>query len=660
MPKALQLMLGAVALALPQAGIADDAKAPVRLEITSRAVAFDGRTFGQYGPYERIAGIAHFRIDPKAPANQGIVDLALAPRDADGLVGYDVDVVMLRPRDGTKARRVLLYDVVNRGIKLLAMFTGGNSAAVVDPIDPGDGLLMRQGYTLVWSGWQSDIAAKDQLGRPMIAARFPIATDGGKPLTGRTSTEAIFDNTTSNGITLPYPAASLDQGQARLLVSAVTGSPRETIAPSDWRFIDDRHITFTRPKSMDAGAIFRFEYVAKDPVVMGLGFSATRDLVSFLRHATAAQGNPLADIAAAPCERDAGKACVNPAGGAFSATIAFGGSQSARYLRDYLWQGFNRDLSGRRVFDGVIPFIPGARQTFTNFRFAEPGRFSRQHEDHDVPGFTFPYTYATLTDPVTGRTDGILKACAATGTCPKLFHIDTSGEFWQAGASLVGTGGTDGDVALPANVRAYMIAGGAHAPGLTMPSCRYPANSLNYTPVVRALLLDMVDWVAGRQDPPASRWPNLAKGELQPIAALRPPQVPAAGLIWPKVFNQPIPPAGKRPWPQYVPAVDPDGNDAPGIRMPQLAAPLGTYLGWNLRKAGFGEGDLCLLSGTYLPFAADAASRSGDSRASLAERYRTPGARAARFNQAVEALRRDRLLLEEDAAALGRQTASAK
>lgn len=631
---ASRFLLAAAALAVPHLARAEEAKAPVRIEVSSRITAFEGKTFGDYGPYERIAGVAHLRIDPDAPANRGIVDLALAPRAADGLVDYDVDVVILRPKDGAKARRVLLYDVVNRGMKLLSMFTGGAPMSRFDPIDPGDGLLLRQGYTLVWSGWQGDIPARPG----MIGARFPVATDHGKPITGTVSTEAIFDDATSNRITLPYRANSLDQATARLTVRAVTNSPAQVMPASQWHFDDDRHVTLTRPAGMDAGAIYRLDYVARDPVVMGLGFSATRDLIAFLRHGTAAQGNPLADIAAAPCEKDAKGACANPKGGAFSETIAFGASQSGRYLRDFLWQGFNRDLAGGRVFDGVIPFIPGARQTFTNYRFAEPGRFSRQHEDHDVPGFGFPFTYATLTDRVTGRSDGILKACTASGTCPKLFHVDTSGEFWQAGASLVGTGGTDRDVALPANARAYMIAGGAHAPGMTMPACRYPANPLNYTPVIRALLLDMVEWTAGRREPPASRWPSLARGELKPIGALNPPQ---GDIAWPKVFNQPIPPAGKPAWPQYVPAVDAAGNDASGIRLPQVEVPTGTYLGWNARKPGYGEGDLCLIFGSYVPFATDA-------RKSPAQGY-SPEQSAAARSRAAAALATDHLILDDDA-----------
>jgi hypothetical protein len=641
MPSLRHLLMLLLALALPQAAQAKAAEPSVRLEITSRAPAFGGREFGSHGSYEQITGKAHMRIDPRAPANRGIVDLDLAPRAADGMVEYDVDFVIQRPADPAKARRVMLYEVVNRGMRLMAMMSGGSP----NPANPGDGLLQRQGYTLVASGWQGDIASK-----ALVGARFPIASDHGKPVTGKISTETIFENTTSKRITLPYPVGGDDPAQTRLTVRAVADSAPQTL--TTWRFIDDRHIEIERPAGFDAGAIYRFEYIAKDPWVMGLGFAATRDFIAWLRHAPAAQGNPLADIAQAPCERTARGACANPQGGVFSSAVAFGGSQSGRYLRDFLWQGFNRDLAGRRVFDGVIPFIPGARRTFTNFRFAEPGRFSRQHEDHDVPGFTFPFTYASLTDPNTGRIDGVLRACSATATCPKIFHIDTSAEFWQAGSSLIGTGGTGRDVPLPANVRAYMIAGGAHAPGMVMPGCAYPANRLNYSSIVRAMLLAMAEWTTKGTRPPASRWPSLTRGELKPIEALRGPQVPAAGLVWPKVVNRPIPPAGKPAWPIYAPVIDADGNDLPGIRLPQIAVPSGSYLGWNLRKAGYGEGDLCLLAGSYLPFAKDAASRGGDSRAALAERYPAAGDREARFRAAAAALQAQGFLLPEDASKL--------
>jgi hypothetical protein len=640
----------AAALVLATATMAQaaPAKPSVRIEITSRTPAYGGAAFGEAGPYDKLTGVAHMRIDPKAPANRGVVDLAQAPRAADGLVDYDVDIVILRPRDAAKARRVMIYDVVNRGVKTApAMLNGGSFTSMESAKDAGDAFALRYGYTLVFSGWQGDVAAPN-----MIGARFPVATDGGRPITGRVSTEAVFDDLKRNRVTLPYAAASLDPASLQVSVRARADDAPRTLAPGDARFDDARHVTLTRPADMDAGAIYQVSYIARDPKVMGLGFASVRDLVAFLRHADAAAGNPLADIAAAPCEQTASGGCANAGEGVFNSAVAFGVSQSGRYLRDFVWQGFNRDLDGGRVFDGVIAMVPGGRRTFTNVRFAEPGRFSRQHEDHAVPGFDFPFTYATLRDPVTGKTDGVLARCSADGTCPKVFHIDTSAEFWQAGASLVGTGGTDHDVALPANVRAYMITGGAHAPTMTAPACQSPANPMLYTPLVRGLTARMIDWTLERQPPPASRWPSLAEGELVPVEALKAPDLSAVGLTWPKVVNRPIPPAGSQSvWPVQVPVVDADGNDRPGVRMPQLAAPDGTYLGWNLRKPGYAAGDLCLIFGAYAPFAQDAAARGADPRASLAERYPN-GERAAKLQAAAAELGREGFLLKEDVAAL--------
>jgi hypothetical protein len=610
---------------------------PVILELNSRAAAFGGAALGDRGVYETLTGVAHMMIDPQAPANRGIVDLGLAPRDALGWVHYDVDVVILRPRDPKQARRVLVYDVVNRGSKLISQGGGGAPGVA----DAGAMYLARRGFTVVWSGWQGDLPQ----GRG-IGARFPVATDHGRPVTGRIAPETIFDAPDGDRITLPYPAASLNQVAARLSVRQRQGDPERFIATADWHYEDDGHIALKRPENMDAGAIYRFSYVARDPKVMGLGFASVRELIAFLRHGAATQGNPLADIGAAPCERDATGTCANPGGGVFNTTVAFGISQSGRYLRDFLWQGFNRDLNGGRVFDGMMPIIAGGRRTYTNLRFAQPGSFSRQHEDHDVPGFDFPFTYGTMRDSVTGKTDGILSRCTADKTCPKLIHVDTSGEFWQAGSSLVGTGGTDHDVVLPANVRAFMLTGGTHAPGMVQMSCQSAANPLGHTPVTQALVIDLIDWAAGRQDPPASRWPRVSDGTLVPLASLKTPDLHAIGVTWPTVVNAPQSPAGTRGWPVLVPSVDGDGNDVAGVRLPEMVASVATYVGWNLRKAGFAPGELCSLFGSYFPFAKDAVSRGSDPRPSLAERYGETS-RENLMNAAAAALRRDRLLLGE-------------
>jgi hypothetical protein len=506
------------------------------------------------------------------------------------------------------------------------------------PADAGDGLTLRRGHVMVIAGWQADVA-----GPHLLAAHFPVTkAKDGSPITGRISGDFVFDDATSQKIALPYPAASLDPGAVTITVRQHTADAPQPLPAGSWRFDDERHLTVTRPASMDAGAIYRVTYTARDPIVAGLGFTVARDLLTFLRRGSPEQGNPLADLRA----RD-------PANGAFDTVIGFGPSQSGRYLRDFLYLGFNQGLDGRRVFDGVFSLIPGGRRTFTNYRFAEPGRFSRQHEDHDVPGFDFPFTYATLRDPVTGRTDGLLARCTESGTCPRIMQVDTSAEYWQAGASLVATGGTDHDVPLPDGVRAYMIAGAAHAPGMTMPACTLPPNPLNYAPAVRALMERLVDWTLGRRDPPPSRIPQLADGTLKPLDALAPPDLSAAGIMWPKVLNHPIPPAdAPRNWPVEVPAVDADGLDSAGVHLPDVAVPNGTYLGWNLRRQGYAPGDLCLVFGSFVPFAKDAAARGGDPRRSMAERY-PADTRAAKLREASDRLVQEGFLLPEDAAKVG-------
>lgn len=594
------------------------ASAQVRLELSERSVAFEGRSFGAAGIYEKLIGIARLEIDPGQAANRGIVDLEHAPSDADGMVRYDVDVEIWRPRDPAPGRRVMIYEVVNRGSRLIPMMTGEGPGGA-----DGD-FLMRQGYTIVWSGWQGDIADP-----ALIGARLPAATGADGPLTGPVGVDAIFDDLTTDSIALPYTAATLDQATARLTVRQLADDPEREMSPSQWRFVDDRRIVLVRPADMDAGAIYRFDYVARDPKVMGLGFAAVRDLVAWLRHAPAAEGNPLADTS-------------------FDTAIAIGISQSGRYLRDYLWQGFNRDLGGNTVFDGMISMIPGGRRSFTNFRFAEPGRFSRQHEEHDVPGFDFPFAYSAVEDPVTGKTDSILARCEADGSAPKIFHLDTSGEFWQAGASLVGTGGTERDLDFPDNIRAYLIAGGSHGPNMTLPICRSPANPLVYGSTVRALIVALVEWARDGKEPPPSRWPRIDRGELVTVEALDHPDLSAVGIDWPKVINRPIAPAGSQGWPVLVPIVDADGTDLPGIRLPEVAAPTGSYLPWNLRRDGYAPGDMCFVFGAWSPFAKDAATRGEDPRLSLEERY-AKKARAGLLRESIEALRKDRLLLDEDA-----------
>ena len=612
-----------LAVVVGGASLAQPVEAPAvrveRFELRSRSDAFGGASFGTVGAYERVDAVAHVTLDPAHAANRSIADLALAPRDAAGRVAYDTDVTILRPKDAAASNRALLFEVVNRGNRLAlgVLNDAPRGAGLDDRAGAGNGFVFEQGYTLVWAGWQADVA-----GTGLMSARFPIARENGTAITGRVQVEVVFDHTDQPGrIALPYPAASLDAAQATLTVRPRQPDAPRALPASAFRFSGERTLEVTRPADMDAGAIYELVYLARDPVVTGIGFAATRDVVSFLRREAA-------DASGVP----------NPLAGQIDRALAIGFSQSGRYLRDWLWQGFHVDAEGRPVFDGVLPYIAGARKTWTNARWAQPGRFSRQHEEHRVAGNQFPFTYAVTTDPVTGTRDGILARCEATKTCPKLMHVDTSAEFWQAGASLVGTDGAGHDIAFPENVRAYMLAGAAHAPGMVSPACELPPNPITYGAIARALLVAMERWVRSASEPPASVWPHLGRGELVKAPGSAPRPNPVEQIDYARV----PPVVTGTGWRVLVPTVDSEGNDLPGIALHSLQEKRGAYLGWNVRKDGFAHGELCFLFGGFR----DHAPRSSLFRATRETR------RGVDQVEALRDLQGEQLFLEKDANAL--------
>jgi hypothetical protein len=410
---------------------------------------------------------------------------------------------------------------------------------------------------------------------------------------------------------------------------------------------------------------------------MGLGFAAVRDFVSFLRHRAAddlGTPNPLAGAGRGEDEEEDDDPTV------ISRAYAFGSSQSGRFLRDYLWQGFNEDEAGRIVFDAMIPHIAGSRKTFTNFEFSQPGWWSKQHENHLQPGDQFPFTYATITDPVSGRTDGILARCEATGhgeddgdhghqhrrnSCPKIMQIDGSAEFWQARASLVVTNGAGQEVPLPSNVRAYLITGTNHGGGTGAAFYAFCANTPSpvlLNPPQRALLVDLHEWVTHGVPPPASRYPSVRDGTLAPTlprSELGFPDIP--GVTYSGLFNYLFvtdysvqPPTTESEYLVLQPKVAEDGNEISGIRQPIVSVSVATYTGWNLRRPGDGAPDLCTGAGSMFPFPATQADRvaSGDPRLSIEERYPTHQSYVDAVRRAATALVRDRLLLAEDARAI--------
>jgi hypothetical protein len=640
------------------------------LEVKSRADAFGGASFGISGQYEYIAAVAHGQLDPNDPANARIVDLDKAPR-VNGLVEYETDVAILRPKDASSARRILFYDVVNRGNKNgLGSYFNEGTGDLTSADGAGNGFLMRGGYIMVWSGWQGDIALSGDGSR--IGTRFPIATNpDGSAITGPSREEIIFDNTTNPG-TMPllWPTATRDPSQATLRVKLRQTDDWRTLTSASWSYIDDKSISIDRPADMDAGAIYEFIYTARDPMVMGIGFAAIRDVVTFLKYATAddrGNPNPLNDLRQAPCElRDASDSCpLNPST-TVDASIMEGISQSGRFVRDFLWQGFNTDVQGRKLFDGAMPLIAGSRKTWTNFRFAQPGRWSKQHEDHLQAGDQFPFTYATITDPISGMRDGILAQCSTNDTCPKVVHLDGSGEFWLGRASLVVSDGAGSDVALPDNVRAYLMTGPPHGYNQTGVStraaaCKFGSNIVNAGASGRATFQALVDWVVRGTEPPASRFPTLSNGLADPDvrSAVGFPDLSPIGVNFTGVHNflhltnysvvPPVVDLASR-YRVMIPRTDSDGNEMGGIRSPDMTVPLGTHTSWNPRAPGFAEGDQCTSQGSFIPFAATAAERAstGDPRLSLAERYSSKADYVARVRTAASTLRDQRLMLQED------------
>ncbi len=590
--------------------------------------ALDGRSFGDIGTYERLRGIVRGAVDPEDRRNRDIVNLDRAPRNADGLVEYRATVEIYRPVDMSKWNGAIFHTVPNRG-----------GAGAAEPA------LLTRGFAFVRVGWQGDLVPTAS----NIVAYLPVATDGDRPITAPALEEFIFNDAepTSRG-RLSYPAATPEPSGGMLSVRAHQGASRAAPADLDWRYISDREIEIDRPDGYDGGAIYEFIYEARDPIVLGLGFAAMRDAISFLRYEDEdAGGTPN------PLRRD----------GLTRTAISIGISQSGRMLRDFVYQGFNEDLEGRIVFDGVHPNIAGSRKTFTNYQFGQPGRWQKQHEDHVYPGDQFPFTYATLTDPLSGRTDGLLARCADTETCPKVVHSDGEAELWQARASLVVTDPAGKHVELPESVRVYLLSGTQHGggPGVHTGTpragiCQHPSNPLNLGQIRTALSVALHEWVAEGTAPPPSRFPTVANGGLVAAPGLSFPAIPGStytGSVNPLHLNdhRSIPPMRGAAYPVLVGRVDEDGNMTDGVRHPNLTVPIGTHTGWNLRRDGFAIDQQCAGTGSYFPFAPTSAdrARSGDPRLSFEERYADHAAYVAAVQEASDRLVAERLLLAEDA-----------
>ena len=649
------------------------AAAPASARLTEISIAAvepfaAGAGFGDTGAYERVKGTFKGELDPTDVRNKVIVNLDKAPRNARGVVEYEADFFMLRPVDSARGNHKIIYDVTNRGRKVIHWrLTDGKPKSVASANDPknledaGNGILFRRGYTIVWNGWDPE-APRTSNGMSMSPV---VATDNGKPIVRAIRDEIIIgtrsrDDALQGGgargrdfLGLSYAAATLDQSQARLTVRRGETDARREIPASGWAYASARNVELlpsgTKP---EPGAIYEFHYQAKEPRVLGIGLAATRDLISFLRAGMAdAKGNP------------------TPARAGITRTLAFGASQAGRFLRDFVYFGFNQDESARKVFDGVLAHTAGAGGVFLNFEFGQPNRTGTQHEDHSFPENTFPFSTARLTDPVTGKTDGLLRN---DGFDPLWMETNTSTEYWQKGASLLVTDPLGKqDLELPPQARGYLIAGTQHGGQASMTStrglCVNPRNPHSPTPAQRALLIGLDEWVGGKA-PPDSRTPRIKDGTFTTPDQLKFPAIPSIKVArrvneigalkdWVKPEMD-----MSQPYRLLVTQVDADGNEIAGIRLPEIAVPLGTYTGWNYYRAPFPEGELCDRDGTYVPFAATRAERETnmDPRLSLEERYGEHATYVQRFERAANELVAERLLLREDAERLIARARSAE
>ena len=639
----------------------------VRFEIFARTPLAGGKEFETAGSYEVVTGRVHYALDPNLPQNRAIVDLALAPRSAAGLVEFAADLCILKPVDAARGNGCLLYEVNNRGNKVaLSMFNDGGGNDLSDEKALGHGFLMRQGFTVVWSGWDGELLPGGD--RLRLAAPPAMGADG--PLSGLVRCEIVPSSaiTRSDINWANHGAYRPTEGglaQATLTVRERPADPRVIVPREQWHL----HVTelpeqppgqlprveLELPAGLKPGWLYEVIYEARDPVVMGAGFAAVRDLVAAFKDGTGVD-NPLVRDGQ-PVVRDA---------------IGFGVSQSGRFLREFLYSGFNEDEHGRKVFDGLMPHVAGAGLGSFNHRFAQPTRHGSQHDHADYAIDRFPFAYEMQRDEVTGTEDGLLKRAVASQTTPLIMHTQSTAEYWTRGGSLPHTDtAAKTDAKPPENVRFYTFGGTQHGPAGWPPTAgqgKAAANPGDYKPFLRSLLLTMVTWIREGVEPPPSRVPSISDKTLVGWTTRETGFPALSGVIYPLVIRQPPrldcgarwltegimdrqPPVITGYYPVLVPKCGPDGNELGCLLPPEVAAPVATFTGWNLRSRAAGaEDQLVSLTGSYIPFSLNRVERqaTGDLRTSLEERYGDLNRYLLAHQQAIESLVHAGFLLDED------------
>jgi hypothetical protein len=633
-----------------------------RVEIVSRTDVLHGKSFGDVGSYERIIGRVYFSLPVANPRNLRVVDLKNAVNLKNGEVEFSADFMAVRPKDPYKGNGSMLLENPNRGHgRILAIVDGGDWDAATDA---GDAWLLRRGFTFVSLGWQWDAADADAL-----RLYAPIAKENGKTITGllrgdlmpsRVMPEIPLGHLITGRIGgSEYPVAAPDDPHNVLTVRDSRDAARTLIPRTEWQFAhtvdgkltpSDRHIHLNG--GFQPGKIYEYVYVVADPVVAGGGFAAVRDFASYAKHAPGA---------ITPAER----------------VYADGISQNGRFLRDFLYQGFNADEDGRIALDGILAHVAGAGRGSFNYRFAQPSRDAQPTSSIFFPTDIFPFTDQPEKDPLTGETAGLLDRAVSEKVIPKVFFSNTSYEYWGRACALIHVS-ADGeqDAAISDHVRIYHFTGQQHFPGPFPPARgegdllgQQPQSPLQVRYFWRAMIANMDAWVRSNTPPPDSSYPKIADGTLVPLRDYAFPAIPGVnkpheangsyrldfGPNWRDGILSIQPPKVGGTFPVLVPQVNADGNERDGVRLPEIAVPLATYTSWNLRDASIGAPDQRVaFEASYLPFPRTAAERqkNGDPRKSIAERYTGREDYVQRYSLALDDLIKQRWILPEDREAL--------
>ena len=638
----------------------------VRIEVKSRVDLIEGKPFGTAGPYEKLIGRIYFEVDPSNDANKIITDIDKAPRNARGRVEFSTDFFLIKPKQIEHGNGTVLYEVSNRGGKGMLGFYN-HATGSLNPsseAEMGDGFLMKQGFTLLWVGWQFDPPAREGL----LRVYAPVATDNGSPIVGIVRSEVIvsrpaFDASLADREHVAYPVANLDDPTNTLSVRETIEGPRRFIPRSDWKFarLSDGKLVPDPTRVYLAGGfqpskIYEVVYKSQNPPVAGVGPAAVRDVISHLKYASA-------DDLSIPAR-------------SIQRAIAFGVSQSGRFLRTYLYYGFNEDERQRRVFDGVMAHVAGAGRGSFNLRFAQPSRDGHPFLNKFYPTDIFPFTDIVQTDNRTGEKDGLLVRVKGE-SIPKIFYTNSSYEYWGRAASLIHTT-VDGkqDAPLADGTRIYVFAGGQHGPA-AFPPRRSIGQQLNnpndYRWSMRALLLAMNRWIKDGVAPPPSRYPRVEDQTLVQLDSLKFPTLTGVGKpsevhkayrvfygldFATKGIVSVDPPEVNESYPILVPQVDADGNELAGVKMPEVSVPLATYTGWNLFNTESGPTNLLSsMQGSYIPLPRTRADRerTNDPRASIDERYESREHYLGLVSAAARELVKQGYLLEDDVATLVRR-----